>query len=87
MLAIFGSTNLLRADEVTIGDPAGTTTNSYYPTYSLYNYSFTQQIYTAEEIGMAGTINSLTMWLKNSSSNPRNVQIYMKNVEKDALRA
>lgn len=61
MLAIFGSTSLLKADEVTIGDPAGTTTNSYYPVYSLYNYSFTQQIYTAEEIGMAGTINSLTM--------------------------
>ena len=85
MLAIFGSTSLLKADEVTIGDPAGTTTNSYYPVYSLYNYSFTQQIYTAEEIGMAGTINSLTMWLKNSSSYSRNVQIYMKNVEKDAF--
>ncbi len=85
MLAIFGSTNLLKADEVTIGDPAGTTTNSYYPVYSLYNYSFTQQIYTAEEIGTAGTINSLTMWLKNSSSNSRNVQIYMKNVEKNAF--
>ncbi|MCQ2315411.1 MAG: choice-of-anchor J domain-containing protein [Bacteroidales bacterium] len=85
MLAIFGSTNLLKADEVTIGDPAGATTNSYYPVYSLYNYSFTQQIYTAEEIGTAGTINSLTMWLKNSSSNPRNVQIYMKNVSKAAF--
>ncbi len=85
MLAIFGSTNLLKADEVVIGDPAGTTTNTYYPTYSLYNYSFNQQIYAADEIGMAGTINSFTMWLKNQSSYSRNVQIYMKNVSKAAF--
>ena len=85
MLAIFGSTNLLKADEVTIGDPAGATTNSYYPVYSLYNYSFTQQIYAADEIGMAGTINSFTMWLMNPSSYSRNVQIYMKNVSKAAF--
>ena len=85
MLAIFGSTSLLKADEVVIGDPAGTSTSTYIPVYSLYNYSFTQQIYTAEEIGMAGTINSFTMWLKNSSSYSRNVQIYMKNVSKAAF--
>ncbi|MBP9995167.1 MAG: choice-of-anchor J domain-containing protein, partial [bacterium] len=85
MLAIFGSTNLLKADEVTIGDPAGATTSTNIPVYSLYNYTFSQQIYTAEEIGMAGTINSFTMWLKNATSNPRNVQIYMKNVSKAAF--
>ena len=66
MLALFGSTSFLRADEVTIGDPTSTVTNSYLPTYSLYNYSFTQQIYTADEIGMGGTINDFTLWLKNS---------------------
>ncbi len=85
MLAIFGSTNLLKADEVTIGDPAGTSTSTNFPVYSYYNYSFSQQIYTAEEIGTGGTINSLTMWLKNSTSYSRNVQIYMKNVSKTAF--
>jgi len=85
MLAIFGSTSLLKAEEVTIGDPTGTTTSSYLPTYSFYKYSWTQQIYTAEEIGMAGTINSFTMWLKNTTSYARNVTIYMKNVDKDAF--
>jgi len=80
MVLLFGSTSFLRADEVTIGDPTSTVTNSYLPTYSLYNYSFTQQIYTADEIGMSGTINDVTLWLKNSSSYARNLNVYMKEV-------
>ena len=80
MVLLFGSTSFLRADEVTIGDPTSTTTNSYLPTYSLYNYAFSQQIYTADEIGMGGTINEFTMWLKNSSSYARNLNVYMKEV-------
>ena len=80
MVLLFGSTSFLRADEVTIGDPTSTVTSSYLPTYSLYNYSFTQQIYTADEIGMSGTINEFTMWLKNSSSYARNLNVYMKEV-------
>ena len=59
--------------EVTIGDPASTTSSSYLPTYSLYEYSLSQQIYTADEIGVGGTVNSLTMWLKNTSSYARNL--------------
>ena len=68
-------------DEIVIGDPTATTTNSYLPTYSLYEYSLTEQIYTADEIGMAGTINTLTMWLKNNSSYARNINVYMKEVD------
>ncbi len=68
-------------DEIVIGDPTSTTTNSYLPTYSLYEYSLTEQIYTADEIGMAGTINTLTMWLKNSSSYARNINVYMKEAD------
>ncbi|MBO7529687.1 MAG: DUF2436 domain-containing protein, partial [Bacteroidales bacterium] len=68
-------------DEIVIGDPTATTTNSYLPTYSLYEYSLTEQIYTADEIGMAGTINTLTMWLKNSSSYARNINVYMKEAD------
>ena len=85
MVLLFGSTSFLRADEVTIGDPTATTTNSYLPTYSLYNYSFSQQIYTADEIGMSGTINDVTLWLKNSSSYARNFNIYMKEVSEVAF--
>ncbi|MBQ4206440.1 MAG: hypothetical protein II662_07270, partial [Bacteroidales bacterium] len=85
MVLLFGSTSFLRADEVTIGDPTATTTNSYLPTYSLYDYSFSQQIYTADEIGMSGTINDVTLWLKNSSSYARNFNVYMKEVSEVAF--
>ncbi|MBQ3354122.1 MAG: choice-of-anchor J domain-containing protein [Bacteroidales bacterium] len=67
--------------EVTIGDPTSTTTSSYLPSYSLYEYAISQQIYTADEIGVAGTIETLTMWLKNSSSYARNINVYMTEVE------
>ena len=61
MVLFFGSTSFLRADEVQIG--SGETTNSYLPSYSLYNYSLTQQIYTADEIGVsAGTITSIAFY-------------------------
>ena len=71
--------------DVLIGDPTATTTNSYLPTYSLYDYSFTQQIYTADEIGVGGSVNALTMWLKNTSSYARNLNVYMKEVSESAF--
>ena len=61
---------------VTIGD-GGTNTNSYLPTYELYNYSLTQQIYTAAEIGMAGTINSISFYTGGSTT--RTLAVYMIN--------
>jgi hypothetical protein len=67
--------------EVTIGDPTSTAVNSYIPGYTLYDYAISQQIYTADEIGVAGTIETLTMWLKNNSSYARNINVYMTEVE------
>ena len=71
--------------EVTIGDSTSTTTNDYIPGYSLFEYAYSQQIYTADEIGLSGDITSLTMWLKNNSSFPRNLQVYMKEVDRSAF--
>ena len=81
-----------RATDVEIGDPndAGTTGSYYLPYYTLYNYGISQQIYTAEEIGMAGTINSLTLWLYNGGSNTlptMNISIYMKEVDRSAFES
>ena len=73
------------AEEITIGDPTSTTTSRYLPSYSLYEYSLSQQIYTADEIGTSGTINALTMWLMNSSIYPRNYNIYMKEVSQSSF--
>ena len=57
MLLCFTCLGVARAEVVTIGSGDGT--SSYLPTYSYYNYSLTQQIYTADEIARAGTIGSI----------------------------
>ena len=70
-------------EEVIIGE--GTATNSYVPTYNLYNYSCTNQIYTAEEIGGAGTINSIAFMPATVNAASRNLNIYMVNTDKTAF--
>ncbi len=71
--------------EVYVGDPELTTngSNTYLPANSLYEYSYTQQIYTADEIGMGGTINSITLWLKgNADLYTMPFTIYMVETDK-----
>ena len=76
------------ADEVTIGSLNGAGNNSYLPMNSLYNYSFTEQIYTADEIGMEGTINAITLWMYgNENLYEIPFDIYMVEVDKDAFES
>ncbi len=63
-----------------LGD-AGTTTNSYLPIYTLYNNTLSEQIYTATEVGMPGTITSIAFYNGGSTKTP-NVKIYMVNTTK-----
>ncbi len=90
-LLCLASTGLARAEQVSIGDPETTSNSIYIPWYSNYDYSYTQQIYTAEEIGRAGVINSLTVWLYHGG-NPNNeplptfnIDIYLKEVDKNSF--
>ena len=70
-------------ETVTIGDLENAGNDSYLPMNSLYEYSYTQQIYTAEEIGMTGTINSITVWLYgNANLYEMPFDIYMLEVDK-----
>ena len=63
---------------------AGNGTNTYLPTYCYYNYSLTEQIYTAEELGDATTITSVD--IKNTGSAiTRNVDVYLANTNKSAF--
>ncbi|MDD2984352.1 MAG: GEVED domain-containing protein [Crocinitomicaceae bacterium] len=48
---------------ITIG--SGTSTNQTYPIYSCYEFNYTQQIYTAAQIGQAGTINKIRFYYDN----------------------
>ena len=70
-----------RAEDVQIGE--GTNTDSYLPTYSFYNYSLTQQIYTAVEIGASGYINSIAF--NSSKAITRSLDIYLLATDKEAF--
>ncbi|MBR4487417.1 MAG: hypothetical protein IKO89_02510, partial [Bacteroidales bacterium] len=74
-------------EPITIG--SGTNTNSYLPTYEFYNYSLTQQIYTAAEIlnagGIAGSIHSVAFQLSASNTTTRSCAIYMKHTNKTSF--
>ena len=73
----------INTTEITIG--SGNTFNSYLPTYSYYKYSFTEQIYTAAEIGQEGTITAIAFKVANSKSTTRNVDVYLKTTNKSVF--
>ena len=66
----------------TIGE--GTATNQYLPSFSFYNYSLTQQIYTAEEIGRMGAINSVAFF-NGGATKTRIYNIYLVHTEKTSF--
>ena len=66
LLAFMG---VAKAEVVTIGE--GTSTTYVTPFNSLWGYSFVEQIFTADEIGTAGTINAISFsksWMKSLRS-------------------
>ena len=71
-------------EKIVIG--SGNGTSSYLPTYTLYNYSFNQQIYTVEELGEAGVIESVDFYCTSTTSNStRNINIYMVSTDKNSF--
>ena len=84
MTLLFAFLGVAKAEVVTIGD--GTSTYYYYPVNMFYNYSLTQEIYTADEIGTAGTINAISFYYDYSGSfSMNNITLYMKNVTREAF--
>ena len=79
MTLLLAFVGVAKADVVTIGD--GTSTTYVTPFNSLWGYSFVEQVYTADEIGTAGTINSISFYL-SSGSQTNSVDVFMKNVSR-----
>ena len=80
LLICFAFLGVARAQTtVEIGD--GTTAGYYTPIGTLYNYSITEQLYTAEEIGMPGTIQSISFYYVNSYDKDFPIEVYMANVD------
>ena len=63
-------------DDLYIGD-GGSSTFSYLPTNTYYNYSLSQQIYTKEEIGGAKDLTSISFYNTASLERVRNLNIYL----------
>ena len=67
-------------DKLAIGSGIGT--SDYLPSNTYYNYSYTQQIYTVEELGEAGVIESIDFYMTGNDYT-RNLDIYMVSTDKD----
>ena len=91
MFALFCVPWAANAQEtVTIGD--GTQSAYQLPVNTYYNYSLTQQIYTADEItaagGSAGTISSISFYYTYSTGyTMSDVQVYMLNTDKEKFES
>lgn len=68
-----------------IGD-GGTAHNDYLPCYSYYKYSLSEQIYTAAELGSAGTINGISFF-NAGDTKTRTLEFYLKNTTKNTFSA
>lgn len=64
-LFFFASLGETRAEVVTIGTGTNTGQNTF-PVKTDWNYFLTQQIFTADEVGMSGTINAISFNYTNS---------------------
>ena len=87
-LCLFAFVGQIKADEVQIGRISSSNTSQYLPISPYNNYSLSQQIYTAAEIGMPGTINSISFNINTPTSGGvtnRACKVYMANVEKTAF--
>ena len=58
-----------------------TETNTRLPSYSLYKYSLTEQIYTPEEIGTAGLITAIGFY-NDGGEKTRNYDLYLVHTDK-----
>ena len=68
------TTHCLAGGEISIGD--GTSTSTSIPSYSFYNYGYSQQIYLASEFNGPTDITSISMNMANLSQQ-RNYKIYL----------
>ncbi|MBR6130759.1 MAG: fibronectin type III domain-containing protein, partial [Bacteroidales bacterium] len=76
-----GSTQTLGCG-YTIGD--GSSTSSYLPTYTFYDYSYTQQIFLSEELTGVDSIAYISFY-NGGSSVPRNIVLMMANTTQSSF--
>ena len=68
---------------ITIGD-GGTATNSYLPSYNYYDNTLSEQIYTAQELGEAGTLTAIAFY-NGGAEKTRTYDFYLKATNKNTF--
>ena len=71
--------------DMIIGDVTATTTSNYLPEYHFYNYSLSEQIFTAEELGGANTFSTISFYVTTAKATTRNVDVYLVETDKAAF--
>ena len=70
---------------VEIGE--GTSTSNQVPIGTYYNYSITEMLYTADEIGMAGSIQSISFYYNGTAEKVIPITVYMMGTDDADLSA
>lgn len=73
------TTPVAPGDAVEIGGD-GITSATAYPTNAFFNYTTSEQIYTAEEIGNSGNILSVAFRVVDQNTATRDLKVYLKHV-------
>ena len=80
MIGLFSVSALAQGETIEIGQ--ATTATTLAPIYTPHDYSATQQLYTAEEIGTDGTITSIAFHWAYNGSKTYGIDVYMKHTER-----
>ncbi len=85
MALVFAFAGVANAQqEIVIGE--GTSNQSNFPFNSYYNYSYSEMLYEASEIGMPGTITAISFETTTGvTGKTYSFDIYMKNVDRTAF--
>ena len=81
--SIVFSTLCLAVNNVAIG--SATTTSTYHPSYTLYDYSYTQQLYLASEFNGASTFTAIEFNQTSSETLARNLDVYLAHTSQTTL--
>ena len=82
-VTVVGIFSASQGNDVTIG--SGTSSTENVPTNSNKKYSLSQQIYSANVIGGAGTITAVSFKVSNSCSATRTLEIYLAHTTKSSF--
>ena len=72
------------SEGVMVGGNGGTSTNENLPSHSNYNYTYSEQIYTSNELGGEGLITSIAFY-NGGSEKTRSYDFYLKATTKSSF--